>query len=372
MKIGFDAKRIFFNRSGLGNYSRGTVDALAAYYPDNEYVLFSPKPGNPAGYRVPDGIGTVYPRSGWNRRLSSLWRSYNMAGSLRRAEVELYHGLSNELPMDIRRSGARSVLTMHDIIFVRFPELYKPLDRWLYTRKYRSSCFRADRIIAISRQTMDDLVNVWQVPEAKIDVVYQGCDPMFCAAADEEKKRSVRERYALPEHYILSVGTIEERKNLLLTVRAMAEGGVEGELVACGRATPYADEIKRYAERHGIARRLHFIHNLRFEDLPAVYQMADVMVYASLYEGFGIPILEGLNSGVPVITSEGGVFPETGGDACYYVDPRSPEGMVVALRETLGNTALREAMIRKGREYALRFREEEVAKNLMAVYRKVL
>ena len=195
---------------------------------------------------------------------------------------------------------------------------------------------------------------------------------MFCAAADEEKKRSVRERYALPEHYILSVGTIEERKNLLLTVRAMAEGGVEGELVACGRATPYADEIKRYAERHGIARRLHFIHNLRFEDLPAVYQMADVMVYASLYEGFGIPILEGLNSGVPVITSEGGVFPETGGDACYYVDPRSPEGMVVALRETLGNTALREAMIRKGREYALRFREEEVAKNLMAVYRKVL
>ena len=370
MIIGFDAKRLFFNGSGLGNYSRDTVTILSRHMPDDKLVLFSPRPGNRYGFVLPPNAETYCP-TGLSARFPSLWRSYAMARDIRRNRIDIYHGLSNELPADIRRSGARSVVTIHDLIFVRMPELYKPIDRLLYTRKYRRSCQNADRIIAISLQTRDDLVNVWGIDPAKIDVVYQGCSPIFYAAADAEHKAAVRTRYRLPERYILSVGTIEPRKNLMLTVKAMAMGNLNIDLVACGRRTPYADQIEQYAREKGIAHRVHLLSEVKFTDLPAIYQMSQVMVYASFYEGFGLPILEGLNSGIPVITSQGGVFPETGGDAALYVDPYNAEAMLDALQRTLGDTALRETMIRKGYQYAQHFREAQIAQNLLGVYQKL-
>lgn len=371
MKIGYDAKRLFFNRSGLGNYSRSLVEQMGKYYPADDYVLFTPKPGNPCGFRVPEGMEVVGPDGFFSRKLSSLWRSYRMGGAIRRQGIDLFHGLSNELPADIRRSGARSVVTLHDIIFVHMPELYKPADRRIYTQKYKSSCFNADRVIAISRQTKNDLVDTWQVPEEKIDVVYQGCSPVFYEPVSEECKETVRAKYNLPERYILSVGSIEERKNLMLTVEAMVRGKIDIDLVACGRATPYTDRIKAFAAKHGILDRLHFFHHVTFTELPAFYQMAELLVYASFYEGFGIPILEGFESHIPVITSQGGVFPETGGDAAWYVDPWEVESMAEALRKILGDPGLRSAMIAKGDAYALNFRDEVVSRNIRAVYDKL-
>lgn len=371
MKIGYDAKRFFFNRSGLGNYSRSLVGQMTHYYPDDQYSLFSPKPGNPCGFTIPEGIETIYPESFFSRKFSSLWRSYRMSGSIRRHGIDLFHGLSNELPADVRRSGARSIVTLHDIIFVHMPELYKPADRRIYTQKYKSSCFNADRVIAISEQTKNDLVNIWHVPEEKIDVVYQGCNPIFYEPAVGEAKKAVQTKYNLPERYILSVGTIEERKNLLLAVEAIAHGKIDIDLVACGRATPYVDKIKAFAEQHGILDRLHFFHDVTFAELPVFYQMADLLVYASFYEGFGIPILEGFESHIPVITSQGGVFPETGGDAAWYVDPHSVESMTEALETILNDPTIRSEMIQKGDVYARKFRDEEVARNIRAVYDKL-
>lgn len=370
MRIGFDAKRVFFNRSGLGAYSRDSVELLSRYCPGHEYLLFSPKEGNPVGFAVPEGVRTLYPE-GVSRRFSSLWRSYAMSGSLRRAGLDIYHGLSNELPADIRRSGVRSVVTIHDLIFVRYPRLYRPADRWLYTRKYAGSCRNADRIIAISGQTRNDLMEFWGVPSEKIDVVYQGCNPIFYDRADEGERRRVRMKYGLPGHYLLSVGTVEERKNLLLAVRAIAENGLDTELVVCGRRTPYADRVESYAAGHGLADRIHFLTGVETSDLPALYQMADALVYASLFEGFGIPILEGLNSGIPVITTRGGVFAETGGDACLYVDPASTEEMADAIGRALGDTALRAELAERGYRHAARFRQEHIAANLMRVYQSL-
>ena len=371
MKIGYDAKRLFFNTSGLGNYSRSLAGQMTARYPDDEYTLFTPKLGNPCGFRVPEGVAVVGPDGFLSRKLPSLWRSYRMGGSIRRRGIELFHGLSNELPADIRRSGARSVVTLHDIIFVHLPELYKAADRRLYTQKYKSSCFNADRVIAISLRTKDDLVNLWNVPEEKIDVVYQGCNPVYYEPVPEEAKAAVRAKYGLPERYILSVGTIEERKNLFLTVEAMALGKIDVDLVACGRPTPYLDKIRAFARKSGIEHRLHFFHDVTFAELPAFYQMAELLVYTSLYEGFGIPILEAFESGIPVVTSRGGVFPETGGDAAWYVDPHSAESMADALRTILGDADTRAGMVRRGAAYALNFRDETVARNIRAVYDKL-
>ena len=371
MNVGFDAKRLFFNGSGLGNYARSTVRLLAEYAPDTRYTLFTPREGNCCGFEVPDNAGIVTPQ-GIRALSGSLWRSYAMGRAIRLSGVDIFHGLSNELPADIGRTRARSVVTMHDIIFVHHPELYKPADRWLYTRKYSRSCRNADRIIAISRQTAGDLVNYWHVPEEKIAVVYQGCDPAFEKTVGEKQRREVRAAYGLPERYILSVGTIEERKNLMLTVRAMVAGKLDIDLVACGRHTRYADRVMEYAAAHGIGSRVRMLHSVPFSDLPALYQMASVFVYPSFYEGFGIPILEALNSRVPVITTRGGVFPETGGDACIYVEPQSTDEMLHALETVLGDQAAADGMRARGAAYARNFREPVIASNLTAVYRSLL
>lgn len=372
MRIGYDAKRLFFNGSGLGNYSRSLVEAMTDYYPEDRYVLFTPKAGNPCGFPLKADTEVVAPKGFVDRKLPSLWRSMRMGRSIREQGIDLFHGLSNELPADIRRSGARSVVTMHDIIFVHMPELYTPADRRLYTRKYRGSCLAADRIIAISRQTKDDLVNLWHLPEEKIDIVYQGCNPVFHAPAEAEMEAAVRAKYGLPARYLLSVGTIEERKNLMLTVRAMVRSGIDIDLVACGRATPYAEKIRAYVERHGISARVHFLHGVTLDELPILYRQAEALVYASFYEGFGIPILEAFESRIPVITTRGGVFPETGGGAALYVDPRDVDEMAEALREVLEKSTLRAEMIEKGARHALDFRQEAVVRNVRAVYEKIV
>lgn len=374
MKIGYDAKRLFFNGSGLGNYSRSTVEMVARFRPETRIALFSPKPGNTQGFVLPPNTETHYPASPFiHGPLRSVWRTSMLGREVKKAGCDLYHGLSHELPTDIGRSGVPSVVTMHDLIFVRYPELYKPADRTLYTHKYKRSCEAAGRIIAISRQTRDDLIRFWHIDPEKIDVVYQGCHPMFYRQASADTLEEVRRRYDLPGGpFILSVGTVEPRKNLLLTVQAMAEGRIEIPLVACGRWTPYKDDITAYAESKGIGHLLNFRNDIRFPDLPAIYRMAAVSVYASVFEGFGIPILEALNSGTPVITSAGGVFPETGGDAALYVDPHSVQEMRNALEKVLGSESLRNEMAARGRQYALNFREEVLFPALWNVYKRTL
>lgn len=371
MRIGFDAKRIFFNCSGLGNYSRSSVANLFKYYGDDQYALFSPKQGNRCRFSVPQEVDIIYPK-GVGALAPSLWRSCAMSGAIREEKVDIYHGLSNELPYDIRRSGARSVVTMHDLIFIRYPGLYKPCDRYMYTKKYIHSCRAADRIIAISQQTKQDLVNYWGVKAEKIDVVYQGCSPMFYDKASEYERERIRQKYKLPKEYVLSVGSIETRKNLLLTLKAMVEGRIDINLVACGKHTPYTFLLMKYAEKNGIGSKVQFLHNVNFSDLPAIYQMSSVLVYASIFEGFGIPVIEALNSGVPVITSKGGVFRETGGDACCYVDPFSVDDMIAGLERVLGNSDLRDNMIELGYIHVQQFREQSTARSMMSVYQSIM
>ena len=374
MRIGYDAKRLFFNRSGLGNYSRSTVGLLARYHPENDYVLFSPRDprgGEGIDFPLMEQMHVRYPHGLWGSA-PSLWRVGRMGHAARSEGLDIFHGLSNELPSDIRSAHARSVVTMHDLIFVRYPQLYKPFDRAVYKKKYRRSCQAADRIIAISNQTREDLIDYWHVPEEKIEVIYQGCNPIFSEKASAARKAEVRKRYDLPKEYIVGVGTIEPRKNLLQTVTAVATGGLDIDIVAVGRATPYADLLRKIAARYDILDRLHLVHDAAFEELPAIYQMSRAAVYNSVFEGFGIPILEALNSGVPVITTSGGVFEETGGNAALYVDLNDTEGMVEALRRALYDRKAREEAIMRGYIHAAKFREEAIAENLMKFYRSVL
>lgn len=374
MKIAFDAKRITHNATGLGNYSRYIVSSLAAHYPENAYWLYTPGKGEEALRARLAAHGSIhfrYPRGVLGALWPSLWRSSGIVADLRRDEVDLYHGLSNELPHQISKSGIPSVVTIHDLIFLRYPQYYKPLDRQIYTRKFRAASEEADRVIAISEQTRRDICAYFHIPETKIDVIYQGCHPAFSRPAAEADKAAVRAKYGLTSPYILYVGSMEERKNLLLLIEAVKELKEDIQVVAIGKRTPYTEKVETYIREHGMESRVHLFNRVPFGELPAFYQMASVFVYPSLFEGFGIPVIEALQSGVPVIAATGSCLEEAGGPDSLYTDPHKPEELRALIEAVLREPGLAERMRKSGLAYARRFDEAKMAARLMEVYRQV-
>ena len=337
MRIVFDAKRYFHNSRGLGNYSRDVVRLIREYAPDWEVVLMD--------------------KSGLSRSFMNI------------PPCNIYHGLSGELPFTIGRSSARSVVTMHDAIFIRYPELYSPTYRWLFTQKVRFACKAADTIIAISEQTKRDMIDFFHADEKKIQVVYQGCNNRFREPIADAQIDVVRERYDLPADYVLFVGAMEPRKNLKNLVRAMATAKVGLPLVAIGGHSRYADEAAQLARQLGVTLLLR--HDIPFTDFPPIYKGAQVLCYRALFEGFGIPILEAMCVGTPVLTSTGSCFAETGGEAALYADPLSVEEIAHNLHRTLSDTSLRQQMIEKGYLQASKFTDEHVAHNLIQLYESV-
>lgn len=378
MRIGFDAKRAFFNFSGLGNYSRNTIACLAKEYPDHDYHLYIPRRKlkiPEANLQIPEEVSGSFtfefPDSFAGRKLSSFWRSYWLGRRLEKDGVDLYHGLSNEIPFDLPRQGVRSIVSIHDLIFLRHPGWYKPIDRKIYTKKAKHACAGADRIIAISEQSKNDIMEFLGTPGEKIEVVYQGCDPVFYSPAGESAKERIRKKYSLPSDYLLYVGTIEPRKNLMNIVEALHMGTSEVPLIVIGRPTPYIDEVKKFIADHSL-KHIHFLENVPNQDLPGIYQMAQIFIYPSRFEGFGIPILEALASQTPVITSAGGVFPEAGGGSSAYIDPDNPVELSEAITRILGDSELQRSMKENGFSHALKFTGEAIAGNIMQVYEKAM
>lgn len=375
MRIGFDAKRIVRNGTGLGNYSRYVVDILCRYGDaGNEYLLYAPDKGREElRRRLADypAYRYVHPSGAW-RAVPSLWRTFGLPGALK-GRCDLFHGLSNELPVGIRRSGVPSVLTMHDVIYRRYPHLYKPVDRRLYDLKYGHSCHQADRIIAVSECTKRDVVEYYGIDPDKIDVVYQGCDSSFYTAPSAEALADVRGRYALPERFILNVGTIEARKNVRLAVEALAQmKDREVCLIAIGRRTDYAREAEAVAEKLGVDRRFRILQGVPFADLRCIYRLASLFVYPSRFEGFGIPIIEALASCVPVIAATGSCLEEAGGKDSLYVDPDNAGQLAEYADAVLSDGKRARSMVDAGGLYVKRFADSRLAADLQAVYRKMV
>lgn len=375
MRIGFDAKRAVQNFTGLGNYSRYIIDILYRFSPENEYLLYAPRERSS---RIFDELlhhcpllETIYPQGVW-KYFKSLWRTWGITSRLDKDSIDLFHGLSNELPLNIRKARhTKSIVTIHDLIFLRYPEYYHWIDRKIYTYKFRKACEYADLVIAISECTKRDLISYFHIPENKIEVVYQGCDVSFTRPAADEKKQEVREKYSLPEHYILNVGSIEERKNVLLSVKALLHLPREMHLVILGRRTAYTDQIDTFINAHHLEDRVKILNGVHFADLPAIYQQAEVFVYPSRFEGFGIPIIEAIYSGVPVVAATGSCLEEAGGPASVYVHPDDVNGMADALKRVCCDQSVRTKMIEEGKKYVRRFSEEEQAQQLIRIYSRL-
>jgi glycosyltransferase involved in cell wall biosynthesis len=375
VRIGFDAKRLYNNFTGLGNYSRFIVSALADAYPHDDYILFTPRiKSNPetAPFQHNPHIQTILPPT-WmsSLKLGSVWRSFLAGQAAAKAGVDVYHGLSHELPRNLPASIKR-VVTVHDLIFLRYPQFYKPLDVKIYKAKVRHACRTADRIVAISQQTAQDIVAYLNIPAHKIDVVYQGTHPVFSTTYTPTELTAIRSKYNLPHEYILNVGTLEERKNAALIVEALAllPPDLRIPVVLVGKETSYLQQIRDTAHKHGVGNYIMPLHNVAFADLPAIYQQARVFVYPSVFEGFGIPLIEAIQSRIPVITSQDSCFSEAAGPHAIYINPHKPDELAAGLKKILSDTAFAESVVQSSRQYIEQFQPPVIARAMHHVYEK--
>jgi glycosyltransferase involved in cell wall biosynthesis len=372
MKIGFDAKRFFYNHSGLGNYSRNMIAYLQEYFPQEEYYLFAADRPGKINFHFQDNTQVIHPQGDFNGRKAAYWRSKAILHEPAFQTLDIYHGLSAELPIGIRKSPVKSVLTIHDMIYLHFPHLYKFIDRKIYHWKTKKACQEADKIIAISQQTKDDIIRFYKVKPEKIDIVYQGCNAIFYPEYPEIQQKSVREKYHLPKRYILNVGTIEERKNALLIVKAMHQSKIDFPLAIIGRKTAYTSKIEKYIAQHNLQKQVFILDNVGFEDLPVLYQGADIFIYPSVFEGFGIPIIEAFNSDTPVIVSDIPVFREVAGEAAMIFENNNPTDLGEKINVLLHDLEKRNTLIQKGRERKMLFRGEAIASKLMHIYQSLV
>lgn len=376
MIIGYDAKRIVCNRTGLGSYARTLINDLSEVItPDIKLNLYAPDKGDSAlrsQVRESAGVRFVYPRRSLSGLQKAWWRMHSMVDDLCADGVKLYHGLSGELPIGIKKAGIKTVVTIHDIIFMRHPEWYNWPDTKIYAWKFRKTCAEADRIIAISECTKRDIMLYGGVTPEKIDVIYQSCGSRYKMREGEKKMHEVHTGYMLPERYIVNVGTIEERKNVLLAVKALRMLPEDISLVIVGKATSYTEKVKAYIRVNALESRVKILHNVPNEDLPAIYQMAEACVYPSRYEGFGVPVIEAIQSGLPVVACTGSCLEEAGGNGTIYVDPDDVYAMADAIKQVVKGAPGREERIAASRQYITRFEGNNVAQQVMNVYRDVL
>lgn len=370
MKIGFDAKRAFFNESGLGNYCRSTIELLSRSFPMHEYFLFTPDIENSISFTIRDNTKILKPKSWFDKKLKSYWRSFKLSKYIRENKLDIYHGLSNELPQNAHKTGAKVIVTIHDLIFIRYPELYSKFDRKVYYQKLKYACEIADTIIAISEQTKTDIINFFNVDESKIEVIYQSCSPIFYEDTDPSCKIEVTQKYNLPKKYILFIGEIEKRKNVLSIVKAVNEMSIDFPVVIIGKQSGYQKEIEDYIAKYNLEDQIIVKNNIPFSDFPAIYQQAKLFIYPSVFEGFGMPIVEALFSKVPVITTKGGCFSETGGLSSIYVDSKNVEELGEAIKRVLNDSELQKKMISEGFEFVQKFKEEFIVSDLMNLYLK--
>lgn len=321
MKIGFDAKRYFFNQTGLGNYSRWLINGLNQNSSDTFFLYSTQKKQNPNPRLIV--------KSSSNKRLSSLWRSWLITRTLQRDHIDIYHGLSNELPFGIHRISTKTVVTIHDLIHKRYPKNYAWIDRKIYNLKLKYTIKHADLIITVSQQTKKDILHYFPTEKSKIKVIPIGINTQI---------RTIKSQQVKP--YVLCVSSFSKRKNLLILIDAFKKITSKSiQLVIAGAKGDLTNSIiKKAAQDPRIS--LHF--NVTDLELSQLYYNCKFCVYPSLYEGFGMPIMEAFNYGKTVATSNISSMPEVGQNAALYFNPKD----VNSIQETIQKLLVDELRIK--------------------------
>lgn len=376
MRIGIDATAVT-NRSGTGYYTQKLIEFLGRAESENRYVIFCPSGyaahlEHAAMFDYPNfhviELGTSGPAS------ISLWRQFALPRQVKKLGIDLFHFPSfiASLRIDIP-----SVVTVHDLCFALFPEAFSILHRPYYRFIIPRSVRRCDGVIADSESTRNDILKHFKTANGGVRTIHLGVDPVrFYPVSDEAERARMRERYSLPENFILYVGTLEPRKNIPRLVRAFAYGvvskGLPHHLVIAGRRGWMFDEIFREVRSLDLGGRVHFLGFVEASELSALYSMARALAYPSLYEGFGLPCLEAMSCGAPVITSNRSSLPELVGDCGLIVDPTSVDSIAGALNRICSDDELHRGLSERGTRRARRFSWLTTAKQTLEVYDRVI
>lgn len=414
MKIGYDGKRAVDNLTGLGNYSRLVIEQvgkkLRPHYHNTGYDTeetpvtagkdFGMHIADPKAVRkhnadlMRDNNLLVYiPKMNSNSRLEpirrlpnvefrfppaqgfqgELWRTFGVTNNIAADSCQIFHGLTNELPLNIRTSGVKSIVTIHDLIHRRLPGYFSLTERMIRDFKYRRACINADRIIAISECTKKDIIEFYKIPEEKIEVIYQGCDDIFRATYTLSEQRETAQRLNLPSLYIVQVGNVEKRKNLEVTVRALSALPDELHLVIIGKDRGgYLAKIKQLAKELGVYGRISHYDSVDFHDLPIILGGAEASIYPSRYEGFGIPVIESIECGTPVIAANGSSLEEAGGPDAIYIDPDNPRTFAYAISVLMENPDFYETSVRIAQKFVKRFDNDRMTDSIIDLYQRTL
>ncbi len=380
MQIGFDAKRAFNNATGLGNYSRRVVENLLHYFPEDDYYLFTPKLDKDIEkFWQPvlrnKQVHTLTPHNIFYEAFHTLWRSYGSTKLAQTKKLDVYHGLSNELPIGIENTNIKTIVTIHDLIFLRHPNFFSSTDRGIYKRKFERACQTAKHVVATSNQTKKDIIEFFNISSDKIEVVYQNCSNIYYNKNTVEEIEQAKKVYHLPEKYILFVSKTDKRKNHLNFLEAYKQQcqhwtskGDMIPLVLCGGAGDNHREVLKYIHEH----KLPVVHldYVQHEDLPLLYDGCAFSVYPSLFEGFGIPLVEAMARGKASLSSRGSCFEEIAGNTALYANPKQSNDIAEKLY-ILCNDAqrLKELESNTGKQLAY-FDNELNTKKLYQLYQR--
>ena len=377
MRVAIDGKRYYLNSSGLGRYSRSLIDQLISIGDEEnvEIILYRPKgkvkfePKSQshlteitADYFFPGHIG------------NAIWRFTKLPSLINNSRYDLFHGPTHVLPGKLK---CPSVVTMLDLIFIRYPKYFKAWDRNYYRISFKKSAQLADHIISISEATKADLINYFGIKEDKISVIYPGFDAVF-SMLQQQKLDEIKIKFKLPGDYILYVGNIEPRKNILKLAQAfnsLQESSYidkDVHLLIVGQMGWYYKEIIDGIDSLSSRDKIKLVGPIYGEDLAGFYHLASVMAYPSMFEGFGYPVLEAMRLGTPVLTSNISSMPEAGGNAAHYVNPESLDEIKDGLCKLLNDKTYREKLAVKGTRHAAGFNTMRMTQETLEVYRKLI
>ncbi len=375
VRIGIDYTSAAHQSAGIGRYTYQMVKALAARPVNSsgvDYRLFVADSKNVKS-TLPGPNFSWCPSRLTERWLARLWYRLRLPLWIETwtGPLDLFHAADFVLPPV--KPGVRTIVTIHDLSFVREPDSVMPgmtahLKRWV-----PRSVERADRVIAVSEATRQDLIELYQTPPEKITTLYHGVTAEFKVIKEPATLASVRQKYGLGDRsFILSLGTIQPRKNYRRLIQAFAKIDRSFSLVIGGGKGWKYENILAEVARQGLEKRVHFLGFVADADLPALYNAASLFVLPSLYEGFGLPLLEAMSCGTPVIASNRSAMPEVVGQAGLLVDPRDTPAIAAAISKVLADPNLQQRLSQAGLIQAARFSWADMAGQLLKLYYQLL
>ncbi len=374
MRIAIDLSPALHQKAGLGRYARTLAEHLVTQDTASQYVAFAygkfQDAGLPPVLRVLPRANIPLDARPWRM---GVWGAHALGIGLDRfmPRVDVFHATEHLLPP---LNHAKTVFTLHDLIFRLYPEYHLPLNHWFLRNAMPYFLSRADAIIAVSECTKQDAVQFYQVPPDKITVIYEGVNPALHPETNLDRVREARRRYAKDSPFILFLGTIEPRKNipaLVDAVRALRSRGSSHRLLIAGRKGWLYQGVFDHVRQTGMQDDVDFLDYVPDADLPALFAACNAFVFPSLYEGFGLPPLEAMACGAPVVCSNTSSLPEVVGDAALLVNPQSVSEIVAAVERVTTDETLRTEICCRGMERAARFSWDRAARETRAVYERV-